>query len=76
MFDKETAMDQGKEKRLLRELEEIDEIRKATTKCRLDEVAEPAWNDEVHSRILRLALKTCDGVEHQNMYVWGPHRRL
>jgi hypothetical protein len=63
-----TTEDTTKE-RLLRELQEIAEIRDASRKCARDCVSEAAWNDEVHSRFLRLALKPLKGVEHQNMCV-------
>lgn len=68
MFSGGAAEDVETKKWLIGELQEIAEIRDSSRRCARDHVSEAAWNDEVHSRILRLALKPCSGVEHQNMY--------
>ncbi len=70
MFYTRTDEDGDAERRLLLELDEIDELRIATMRCEEDNYSEPAWNHEVHSRFLRLALKDCADVRHHNMY--GP----
>jgi hypothetical protein len=68
MFDKGTAEDSDMKTRRLDELKELTEIRVASQKCELDQNSEAAWNDEVHSRVLRLAVKSFVNVEHQNVY--------
>lgn len=50
------------------ELNEILEIREAASLCTAENLSEAAWNDEVHSRLLRLALRSIPGVRHYNMY--------
>jgi hypothetical protein len=67
MFDDQPVASTETRTRLLRDLAEIVEICDASRKCAQDCVAEPAWNDEVHSRVFRLALRGIDGVEYQNM---------
>ena len=67
MFDDQPVASAETRTQLLHDLDEVVEICNASRKCTQDCVAEPSWNDEVHSRILRLALRRIDGVEHQNM---------
>ncbi|KAJ9634659.1 hypothetical protein H2199_008944 [Coniosporium tulheliwenetii] len=49
------------------ELNEILEIREAASLCTAENLSEAAWNDEVHSRLLRLALRSIPGVRHYNI---------
>ena len=66
MFHKVTA-EEGKEQ-WLRELEELIEIRNASRKCERKLAGEAAWNCDVHSRVLRLALKNDIDVDQNNVY--------
>jgi hypothetical protein len=66
MFHGVTAED-NKEQRL-RELDELVEIRNASRKCERKLAGEAAWNCDVHSRVLRLALKSHIDVEQNNVY--------
>ncbi|KAF2135139.1 uncharacterized protein K452DRAFT_239884 [Aplosporella prunicola CBS 121167] len=52
---------------LLAELDEAVEIQQESTRCSLDSVAEPDWNESVHCRILRLALKRNKAVQFRNI---------
>jgi len=54
---------------LTREWQEVNEISTASGFCAQVEFAEPSWNDEVHSRLLRLALRRIEGVGYANMCV-------
>lgn len=41
--------------------------------CEMEQVAEPGWNEQVHSRVLELALKDQAGVSFWNMYASSCH---
>ena len=50
------------------ELAEAKDILRRAQKCRALQDAEPGWNEQVHSRVLELALKSQTSVGFQNMY--------
>lgn len=54
---------------LVCEFQDAIKIRDASLQCAQDDDSEAAWNDEVHSRVLKLALETCSQVGYKNMYV-------
>ncbi|KAJ9634087.1 hypothetical protein H2201_009118 [Coniosporium apollinis] len=62
----EIQQDRPKEQ-LLQELREAIDIRRASRQCAEDHDSEAAWNDEVHSRVLRLALRPCSEVGYKNI---------
>ena len=49
------------------ELAQVRDILARAQKCRALQDAEPGWNEQVHSRVLELALKGQAGVGFQNM---------
>lgn len=53
---------------LLAELAEMKEIMARSRKCRQLQDSEPGWNEQVHCRVLELALKDQPAVGFQNMY--------
>jgi hypothetical protein len=68
MFNKGTAEDSDMKTQRLDELKELDKIRVASRKCDLVGISEAAWNCEVHSRVLRLAVESFVDVEQHNVY--------
>lgn len=58
--------------RLLDELKDLNEIRTASEECELEEDSEAGWNCEVHSPVLRLAVKTFVDVKKYNVYGCWP----
>nr|POF02197.1 hypothetical protein CFP56_69112 [Quercus suber] len=57
---------------LQRELVELLEISDAAAECALEGASEAMWNDEVHSRLLRLAFRPYPGIRHLNVSQSGP----
>lgn len=55
------------EEQLLKEFREVIDIQAASRTCAQDHDSEPGWNDEVHSRVLRLAFQPKAGVGYKNM---------
>lgn len=55
------------------ELSQVKEILARAQKCRALLDAEPGWNESVHCRVLKLALKGQTGIGYQNMYVLPFH---
>lgn len=51
------------------ELAQMNDIMARANECRRLQDAEPGWNDQVHCRVLELALKVLSAVGFQNMYV-------
>jgi hypothetical protein len=68
MFDGGATKDSPTKEELLSELKELGEIRKASSMCTKECLAEPAWNEEVHRPVLKLALESYDGVRYLNVY--------
>ncbi|GAB7363743.1 hypothetical protein MBLNU230_g4311t1 [Neophaeotheca triangularis] len=56
------------------ECERIIDIVDSALDCDDKEVTEAAWNCDVHSRILRLALRSVKGVTHFNVTAAKPHQ--
>lgn len=52
---------------LVQQMNKVVEIVERANLCELEDAAEPAWNDEVHSEFLRAALWSCKGIRHHNM---------
>lgn len=50
------------------ELEQVKGILKRAERCKELHDAEPGWNEQVHSRVLELALEGQARVGFQNMY--------
>lgn len=55
------------------ELCKVKEILSSSQKCRALLDTEPGWNEAVHSRVLKLAVKGQKAVGFQNMYVLSCH---
>ena len=68
MFDRGTTSDSGMKEERLNELRQLDTILKDSLKCMEDYVCEAAWNEDVHRPVVKLALKSCTGIESQNVY--------
>ena len=51
------------------ELSEMKDIMARSRKCRQLQDSEAGWNEQVHCRVLELALKDQPSVGFQNMYV-------
>lgn len=54
------------------QLAEVKNILRRAQRTRALQDAEPGWNEQVHSRVLELALKGQTKIGFQNMYVSSP----
>lgn len=54
------------------ELAQVKGILKRAEKCEALQDAEPGWNEQVHCRVLELALEDSPSVGFQNMYAFSP----
>lgn len=55
------------------ELIQVKRILRKAQKCRDLQDAEPGWNEQVHSRVIELALEGQTAVAFQNMYASSYH---
>jgi len=62
------AEDTRTREQLLDELKELGEILERSRMCTANFFSEPAWNEEVHCPVLRLALKSYKTVVYRNVY--------
>lgn len=51
------------------ELAQVKDVLGRAQKCRVLQDVESGWNEQVHRRLLELALKDQAGIGYQNMYV-------
>lgn len=51
------------------ELAQVKDIMARARTCRQRQAPEPTWNEQVHCRVLELALKDQPAVGYENLYV-------
>lgn len=52
---------------LERELLDVDDVARRSREYESRQFAEPAWNEDVHGRVMEIALRCCEGVARRNM---------